>query len=73
VVIATPDHARARIAIHACQAGKDVYAEKPLTAYIAEGRALRWDPEKEQFLDDAEANTYVSRLRRKGYELPDVV
>jgi predicted dehydrogenase len=40
VVIATPDHARARIAIHACQAGKDVYAEKPLTAYIAEGRAL---------------------------------
>jgi predicted dehydrogenase len=40
VVIATPDHARARIAIHACQAGKDVYAEKPLTAYIAEGREL---------------------------------
>ena len=40
VVIATPDHVRTRIAIHACQAGKDVYAEKPLTAYIAEGRAL---------------------------------
>jgi predicted dehydrogenase len=40
VVVATPDHARAGIAIHACQAGKDVYAEKPLTAYIAEGRAL---------------------------------
>lgn len=40
VVIGTPDHVRTRIAIHACQAGKDVYAEKPLTAYIAEGRAL---------------------------------
>jgi predicted dehydrogenase len=40
VVIATPDHARARIAIFACIAGKDVYAEKPLTAYISEGRAL---------------------------------
>ena len=26
--------------IHACQAGKDVYAEKPLTLYIREGRAL---------------------------------
>lgn len=40
VMIATPDHVRTRIAIHACQAGKDVYAEKPLTAYIGEGRVL---------------------------------
>lgn len=40
VVIATPDHCRARIGIFACIAGKDVYAEKPLTAYISEGRAL---------------------------------
>jgi predicted dehydrogenase len=40
VMVITPDHVRTRIAIHACQAGKDVYAEKPLTAYIAEGRAL---------------------------------
>ena len=40
VVIATPDHVRAGLAIQVCQAGKDVYAEKPLTAYIGEGRAL---------------------------------
>ena len=40
VMIATPEHVRTRIAIHACQAGKDVYAEKPLTAYIGEGRVL---------------------------------
>jgi predicted dehydrogenase len=26
--------------IHACQAGKDIYAEKPLTLYIQEGRVL---------------------------------
>ena len=26
--------------IHACQAGKDIYAEKPLTLYIGEGRVL---------------------------------
>jgi predicted dehydrogenase len=40
VIIGTPDHARVRSAIHALQAGKDVYAEKPLSLYVAEGRAL---------------------------------
>ncbi len=38
--VVTPDHARTRPAIHALQAGYDVYAEKPLTAYIREGRIL---------------------------------
>ncbi|MDO5309033.1 MAG: Gfo/Idh/MocA family oxidoreductase [Planctomycetia bacterium] len=33
-------------------------------------RPLRWDPAKELFIDDDEANTYVDRPRRKGYELP---
>jgi predicted dehydrogenase len=40
VVVATNDHSRVLCCIHACQAGKDVYAEKPLTLYVAEGRAL---------------------------------
>lgn len=40
VIVGTPDHARVLICIHACQAGKDIYAEKPLTLYIREGRAL---------------------------------
>jgi predicted dehydrogenase len=40
VFVVTPDHARTRPAIHAVQAGYDVYAEKPLTAYIREGRTL---------------------------------
>jgi hypothetical protein len=33
-------------------------------------RKLRWDPEAERFVGDAEANTHVDRPRRKGYELP---
>ncbi len=40
VVVATPDHVRVIPCIHACQAGLDVYAEKPLTLTIAEGRVL---------------------------------
>jgi predicted dehydrogenase len=40
VIVATADFQRVLPCIHACQAGKDIYAEKPLTLYVREGRAL---------------------------------
>jgi predicted dehydrogenase len=40
VIVGTNDHGRVRCAIHALQAGKDVYAEKPMSLYVEEGRAL---------------------------------
>src|SRR3990170_5013391 len=40
VLVGTPDHARTLPCIRAVQAGLDVYAEKPLTVYIREGRIL---------------------------------
>lgn len=40
VLISTPDHWHSLIAIHAVEAGKDVYLQKPASLTIAEGRAL---------------------------------
>ncbi len=40
ILVATPDHWHPLITILGCQAGKDVYVEKPACTTVAEGRAM---------------------------------
>ena len=54
VAIATPPHWHALISIAAMEAGKDVLCEKPMTRFIAEGRAV------------AEAEKRYSRIFQVG-------
>ena len=34
------------------------------------GRRLKFDAANDRFIDDAEANSYLTKQYRKGYELP---
>src|SRR5262249_31704000 len=40
VIVSTPDHWHALQTVWACQAGKDVYVEKPIATSIVEGRKM---------------------------------
>ena len=33
------------------------------------GRPLKWNPTKEEFVDDEEANSFLRREQREGFEV----
>ena len=86
VVIGTPDHWHAPATILACDAGKHVYVEKPCSHNIREGRlchlgniatrlgrTLKFDPQREHILDDAEADAMGRRKYREHWAVPKSV
>jgi predicted dehydrogenase len=67
VTIAAPDHWHALMTIWACQAGKDVYVEKPVSHNIVEGRRM---------IEAARAYNRVVQVgtqRRSGLVVPQAV
>jgi predicted dehydrogenase len=69
VIVATPDHGRVLPCIHACQAGLDVYAEKPLTLTISEGRVLVQAARKYQRVFQVGSQQRTMEMNRFACEL----
>jgi predicted dehydrogenase len=69
VVVATPDHWHAYIAIAACNAGKDIYCEKPLSLTIHEARAMVIAARKNQRVFQTGSMQRSSSEFRKACEL----
>jgi hypothetical protein len=69
VVIATPDHWHAYIAVEACKAGKDIYCEKPLSLTIHQARAMVQAARKHDRVFQTGSMQRSSKEFRKACEL----
>ena len=63
VLIGSPDHWHVPMAIDACNAGKDVYVEKPLTHDLAEGAAI---------IDAQNRNTKIVQVGMQQRSMPHI-
>jgi predicted dehydrogenase len=69
VVISTPDHWHALQTIHACQAEKDVYVEKPLSLCVEEGRRMVEAARKHKRVTQVGLQRRSSKFCREAAEL----
>jgi predicted dehydrogenase len=67
VIIGTPDHWHCLMAVHACEAGKDVYVEKPLANSIAECEVMLKAARKHSRI------VQVGQQQRSGQHWQDIV
>jgi len=68
VLIATPPHWHALMAIHAAEAGKDFYLEKPMTLHVAESLAVHRAALKHQCITQIGTQVHASDNYRRVVE-----
>jgi predicted dehydrogenase len=69
VLIASPDHWHVAMTVDACNAGKDVYVEKPLTHNLEEGKAVIDAQNKNQKIVQVGTQQRSMPHIQKGYEI----
>ena len=69
VVVATPDHWHALITLTALAAGKDVYCEKPVTHFFAEGKLIHQEVTKQNAIFQTGSQQRSDKLFRRAVEL----
>ncbi|MEK7685313.1 MAG: Gfo/Idh/MocA family oxidoreductase [Verrucomicrobiota bacterium] len=68
VIIATPPHWHALQAIAACEAGKDIYLQKPMTLHLAESLAVRNAVKKHNRISQIGTQIHASENYRRVVE-----
>jgi len=69
VIIATPAHWHAIMAIAACEAGKDIYLQKPMTMHLGESLAVRNAVKKHNIISQVGTQIHASENYRRVVEL----
>lgn len=69
VIIATPDHWHSQVSIHAMQAGKDVYCQKPMVQLISDGHPVMEAARKTNRIFQVGSQRVSSLIYQKAKEL----
>ena len=69
VIIATPPHWHALIAITACEAGKDIYLQKPMSLHLGESFAVRNAVRKHDRISQVGTQIHATENYRRVVEL----
>lgn len=68
VIIATPPHWHCRQAVDACEAGKDLYVQKPMTLHVGESLALKRAVQKHGIISQVGTQIHAGQNFRRVVE-----
>jgi predicted dehydrogenase len=69
IVAAVPDHWHMRVVVDACNAGKDIYCEKPMSHTVPQGFEMAQAARKNQRIVQIGSQRVSSALCRKAHEM----